>query len=199
MKLIKMKCDNCGATLEVNQDLERIRCSYCGAEILIDDEATKLKRVEDVKLKARQENHAQDMKERQERHEQDIKEQKEKEEKEEILNFKKGKFSKIILIFAILCLVITFVRQFNISSIISIVQAALFLAAWLFGMNIIKEPVKNLHTILAVIGFILIVPFFAFGTFSFKDLPDKINWNDIALREHLPEPTVLKGKISKKC
>ena len=57
MNLIKLKCENCGAQLEVNSDLDKINCNFCGAEILISDEATELRRVESVKLESRKKNH----------------------------------------------------------------------------------------------------------------------------------------------
>ena len=59
MKIVKMKCENCGAKLEVNKELDKISCNFCGSENLIDDEATELKRVEEVKLEARKQNHEQ--------------------------------------------------------------------------------------------------------------------------------------------
>ena len=69
MKLIKLKCEDCGATLDANKDLEKIICNYCGNEILIDDEATKIKRVEKAKLESRKLNHEQDMKEKKDKQE----------------------------------------------------------------------------------------------------------------------------------
>lgn len=66
MKLIKLKCTNCGAMLDANKDLDKIHCNYCGEQILIDDEATKLNRIEEVKLKTRKENHEQFIKEQKE-------------------------------------------------------------------------------------------------------------------------------------
>ena len=57
MKMIKLKCDQCGASLEVNSELNEILCNYCGNKILIDDEATKLSRMEDAKLKAKKKNY----------------------------------------------------------------------------------------------------------------------------------------------
>lgn len=37
MKIVKLNCDNCGASLEANKELKTIFCNYCGAEFLIDD------------------------------------------------------------------------------------------------------------------------------------------------------------------
>lgn len=31
MKVVKLKCPECNANLEVNSDLENITCNYCGA------------------------------------------------------------------------------------------------------------------------------------------------------------------------
>lgn len=56
MKLIKLKCENCGASLKVNSELNEIVCNYCGGKILIDDEATNITRTESAKLNARKEN-----------------------------------------------------------------------------------------------------------------------------------------------
>ena len=40
MKLVKLKCESCGAMLKVNEDLKKVCCNYCGAEFLIDDGST---------------------------------------------------------------------------------------------------------------------------------------------------------------
>ena len=64
MKIIKLKCDNCGAVLEVNSELNEITCNYCGNKMIIDDEATKIDRIENAKLKSRKSNHEQSMKEK---------------------------------------------------------------------------------------------------------------------------------------
>ena len=38
MKLITLKCSNCGADLEVDPARKQIFCTYCGTKLLIDDE-----------------------------------------------------------------------------------------------------------------------------------------------------------------
>ncbi len=194
MKLVKMKCEQCGALLEVDKASEEITCKYCGAKILIDDEATELKRVEEVKLKARRENHEQALKERQELLDQEIREKKQREEAYSKENFKKSKFSKVLIVFAVLCAIIMIARGFNIAGVIAFLQTALFLTAWLMGMQILKEPKKNLHTILGIIGFVLIIPFFIFGNINFEKY-DKIVWKDMTMGELVPAPNSNKGKI----
>lgn len=38
MKVVKLKCPECNAILEVNSDLDNITCNYCGAKVTIEDE-----------------------------------------------------------------------------------------------------------------------------------------------------------------
>ncbi len=66
MELINIKCPNCGANLDVNQELEEFVCNYCGTKSLIDDEGAKITRIENAKLQARKNNYEQDMYEKRE-------------------------------------------------------------------------------------------------------------------------------------
>lgn len=43
MKLITLKCPDCGAELQVNPALSQAVCNYCGKQLLIDDEAQHVK------------------------------------------------------------------------------------------------------------------------------------------------------------
>jgi len=198
MKLIKMKCENCGATLDVNKNLEKITCNYCGAEILIDDEATKLKRVEDAKLKARKENHEQSLKERNDLLEQELKEKKIKAEFNSVDNFKKGKFSKVLIVFSIISILFCCV-SFNdgriFSGLLAILMLGLFVTSWLMGMNIIKGIKKGLHIILAIIGFVLVLPYFSLYNKTDYNRYEKIVWDDIILNEYIPYHNFKKGEI----
>lgn len=196
MKLIKMKCENCGAQLEVNKDLDKIICNFCGAENLIDDDAAELRRVEDVKLQARKQNHEQSLKERQETLEQDLKER-------EILNkanakekFKKSKFSKVLLVFFAIAVLLFFTGSGFLVKALTLIQAVLFIGAWLMGMEIIKEPIKGLKIILAILAFVLIIPIVnTGGDTTTKEKYENINWDYIILKEELPKPSGTKGKI----
>ena len=188
MKLVKMKCENCGATLEVNSELDKINCNFCGAEIMIDDEATTLKRVEEAKLKSRKENHEQTLKERDDLLEQEIKEKKIRDEIESPEKFKKSKFSKVLIIFAVLCLLFAFTIDFNFATIIAIIQTGLFIAAYLMGRGIVKEPFKKCYVVLAIVAFILIIPFLSlFKTGG--DRYQKVDWEDIKMSTIVPEPS----------
>lgn len=38
MKMVKLKCPDCGAVLNVNESLKTATCNYCGCQIYIDEE-----------------------------------------------------------------------------------------------------------------------------------------------------------------
>lgn len=194
MKLIQMKCENCGAILDVNEDLEKIRCNYCGAELLIDDEATKLKRFEDAKLNSRKANHEQSLKERNDLLEQEVKEKQVKEDLNSVDNFKKSKISKVLLVFFAIAILFFFVGSGFLVKFLTIVQALLFIGAWLMGMGILKEPFRGVRVIATILAFVLIVPIIGTGGGS-SDKSEKIVWNDMVLNDVLPKPTGKKGEI----
>jgi len=198
MKLIKMKCESCGAILDVNKSLEKITCNYCGEEILIDDEATKVKRVEEAKLKARKDNHEQSLKERNDNLEQEVKEKKIKDELNSVENFKKGKFSKVLLVFFAIAVLFFFIGDGFLVKFLTLIQAGAFICAWLMGMKILKEPFKGLKIILAILGFILIVPIINTGgdtTSSYDEKPTKLDVSDVELIDYFPVPDKLYGVI----
>jgi len=188
LKTIKLKCDNCGGELEVNTEQDKIFCQYCGAKVLIDDDASELRRVEDAKLQARKKNH-----------EQTIKEKKELDELKALDNFKNGKLSKLLLIFAALCGIIAFARGLSLAGVIAFIQAVLFISSWLLGMEIIKNSNKKLYIILALIGFALIIPFFTLSkeNNTYRTLTEckKINFNDIYLKDEIPNINKQNGEI----
>lgn len=43
MKLVEMKCKNCGANLRVNSDVKETYCQFCSAKFKIDDEVQHVK------------------------------------------------------------------------------------------------------------------------------------------------------------
>ena len=190
MKLMKMKCENCGASLKVNANLEKITCNYCGEEILIDDEATKIKRVEEAKLKARKENHEQELKERNDLFEQELKEKKMKDEFNSVEKFKKGKSSKILLISFIFALLFFYSFDNFWIKCLAVIQAISFISAWLMGMKILKEPFWGAKTVIIIIGFALLVPMVNINDDSTRNSSkdyEKMKWKQVVLSELLPE------------
>ena len=202
MKLIKIKCENCGSMLEFNEDLDKISCNYCGAVNIIDDEATKIKRIEEAKLKARKDNHEQDLKEKEDMLNQEIELQKKKEEIDSKDKFKKGKWPKRIIIMIVICAIFTYLSFTSgkmLTGIIGIVQIASFVVGYLLGMNIIKEKFKSMHSLFIVLGFILIIPFLStYGNSgsSFTNRNCKsIDWDDIHYNELLVKKDDIDGEI----
>lgn len=53
MKLVKLKCEGCGAILKVNEELKKITCNYCGTEFLVDDGSTKhtYRKIDEARIK----------------------------------------------------------------------------------------------------------------------------------------------------
>ncbi len=55
MKLIDLKCSNCGATMQVNPDLKQVSCNYCGNTMLVDDEVKKMELINGLEYGYQQE------------------------------------------------------------------------------------------------------------------------------------------------
>lgn len=58
---------------------------------------------------------------------------------EKVVSFKKSKFSKVLIIFAAICLLFCAVAFDNgqiLAGIIALIQVCLFIASWLMGMQI---------------------------------------------------------------
>ena len=53
MKLINLKCSNCGADLQVDPERKQVFCSYCGTKLLLDDDSINItsRIVDEARLK----------------------------------------------------------------------------------------------------------------------------------------------------
>lgn len=53
MKLIKLKCEGCGAILKVNEELKKVTCNYCGTEFFVDDSSIKhtYRKIDEARMK----------------------------------------------------------------------------------------------------------------------------------------------------
>ena len=49
MKLIELKCPNCGADIQVDEGRSYCFCTYCGAKAMIDDGATRI--IDEAKIR----------------------------------------------------------------------------------------------------------------------------------------------------
>ena len=146
MKMIKLKCDQCGASLEVNSELNEILCNYCGNKILIDDEATKLSRMEDAKLKAKKKNYEF------EKEVQNEKDEKKKQAEKEDLKFMVYAYKGIFIALALF----TALEAPMTPKILCIVQILLMGLSLLIDLKKIEEPFKGFNYILVGIALVLI-------------------------------------------
>ena len=71
----------------------------------------------------------------------------------------------------------------------------MFIVSYLMGMQIIKAKNHNLYILPAIIGFILIVPYFITRNHDLHDYSEKLIWSDIELCEILPNPDSKKAEI----
>lgn len=49
MKLVKLKCDSCGAVLEVKDGQKIVTCDYCGFSFIVDDEVKRMEINKNIK------------------------------------------------------------------------------------------------------------------------------------------------------
>lgn len=153
-KTLQFKCKNCNGVMNIDDEREILLCPYCGSrEAVVESDNVKIARIrnrtyKEVEFK---------------KMEREIEIEKKREEKNMAEAFSKSKLSTTALVFAILCGIIA-LGAFNSShilrGIIALVQTMLFIASLLIGKHIIKVENHNLSTISAVIGFLLIIPFF---------------------------------------
>ena len=191
-------CKNCNGKIEIDADKEVTVCPFCGtkyatAEILRESDAVRL---EKLKLQAERE--------REQRKRENAREQealaKQKNETDlknlELHTFKNGAFSKVLLVFfafSVLGVWQSFSHGRIARGFIALLMAALFIGAWLMGMQLIKAPKKGFHAVLAIAAFVLIIPFFTVGGgSSYTAKAQAIEWDTLDLGEKLP--VIEKGK-----
>lgn len=185
-------CPNCGGQLNIDEFQDAIECPFCGTIFQISeliDESDAIK-VEKIKQKTYKDIELEKLKHEKEKN-------KKQEDKDEIQSFKKSKFSKVLIIFAIIALLFAAV-SFNdgkvLAGIVAVIQMVLFTGSWLMGMQIINEPKRGVRALAAIIAFVLIVPYFGLYN-SRSNKVEKIDWDDVILNEIIPEPPANKGEI----
>ena len=172
-KTLQLKCKFCGGTMTVDRERTMLSCPFCGSKELIQEsdevviqriqsQTYKEVELEKIKFEATKERR---------KAEQEQKKAADKEYK----NFKKGKFSKVLIVVFLICILAMFVSFSNghiLSGLVASVQAGLFAISWLMGMKFIKEKIPKLHILLATISFLLIIVFLA--TNSFKVVNNRV-------------------------
>lgn len=197
IKKLSLVCEQCGGVLQVDQGKEVVACPFCSNKTLIleSDEVTKerirtaaQKEVELERLKA-------DDRERQRNSEKE-----QRLEKEQLAEkFKKSKWFKLLIVaflLAALCAYYCFSKGRTWAGILAVLQAGCFGVAWTMGMQIIREKRRFMHILIALIGFVLILPTFRACSVA-RDKKDvkEVKWSIIVLGEEIPEPESMKLEI----
>lgn len=183
-------CTNCGGQLDIDNLKDIVECPFCGTsyqvnELINESDAV---RIEKIKTNAQQEIEKEKLKHEVERNNT-------QKEEEEITKFKKSKFSKVLLIFFVISVLFFFAGKGFLVKLLTFIQAVLFIGAWLMGAKVIKEPKKRIHTVLAIIAFVSIIPIISINGGNSVTNSEKIVWNDIVMSEILPKPKGNKGRI----
>ena len=192
-QIIHMRCKQCGGTMEVEEGQSVFKCQYCGStQIIIDsDEVAK----EKIKQSTKKEIELNRLKY------QIDKEKREKEEKEAD-EFTGSKLRKWVIAFAVICLLfalISFSGKSILRGMVALVQTALFVASYLYGMNILKSERQNMHRLLALIGFLLIIVYIrtpVHKTVNAKTITT-YTWPSDGLATYIPQPPTEFGEIEK--
>lgn len=186
VRTIRLKCEACEGTLEVDEGKTVLSCPYCGAKSMIPDSDNVA--VAKVKSKAYKEVEFEKMRYKE-------KKEKERREEEEVARFKKSKLNKFVFVFCVICILISnnaFSHGNRMAGIISGAQALLFALSWLTGMKFIRRKNKNIHILFAVVGFLLAIPFFKYDTIEKEKI---FEWPTSGISSELPAPTTNKGYI----
>ena len=207
-KVNSVVCSNCGGQLEIDGLQENIECPYCGttyavSELLNESDAVRIEKIKSNAYKDVEMGKLEHEKEK----------AKTADAKEKVQAFKKSKFSKFLIVCAVISLLgcaVSFNDGKVLSGIIALVQLVLFAGSWLMGMQIIQEPQKGVRAIATILAFVLIIPYniaynsnidFDFDTYEkdrlneLKQSMSKFEWPDSEIAELLPKPKSDYGHI----
>ena len=162
---ISLKCSNCNGTLTADENSNILFCPYCGSkEILLESDAVKIQK---IKYETIKEIALEKQKTESERQQHESKIEKARLEEAKFAAFRAGKFSKVLILCAILCIMLgvgglencRFNLEYLPGSIISLIQGILFILAWVTGYGIIKLPRRNYYGLIVLTAFLLFIPF----------------------------------------
>ncbi len=186
VKTMKLRCKVCNGIMDSEPNKQIIECPYCGSkELIIDSDAVT---VEKIRSNTYKEVELERMKNENEKAEK-------QERKEERESYKKGKFGKVTIVFMVICLIAmigTLRSKHILAGLIALIQTGLFATSWLMGMQIIKEKKKALYLALAILGFLLIIPYSMMAT---TKKSEKLDWPTDGIATNIPKPSTKYGSI----
>ncbi len=193
---VLLSCKYCHGTMTVKEGTNILYCPYCGAaEMMLDSENIALEKirsktyadVEKYKYDVSKDVEIEKLKYEQEKTERAL-------QQETVHEFKKSSLRRLVIIFAIVCGIITVVRirdKNMLGALIPGLQTILFFGAWLMGMGTFRSKRPALYRAIALLGFLLIIPLVSW---NIKPSP-KVAWPSSGLATKIPEPPVLYGEI----
>lgn len=207
---LKMKCKDCGGTMTVDSEQTILSCPYCGSqELIAQSDAVAVER---IKQNANKEIEMGKQQLEREKMEMEKETRAEDRQAEEIRKFKKGVFSKVLIILAVISALfcaVSFSDGRILSGILAILMLGLSIFSYLCGIKVIKEKVKGMGLIAGILAIILIIPYFPLynakpKTKSTVKVPkqtkasvelSEIQWPFSDLAELLPAPESDLGNI----
>lgn len=164
-KKLSLKCQNCGGTLDIDENQTLMCCPFCGSkEIIVESDVVKVERIRSqtqTDIEKSRINAYRDIENAKFEFEKEKQQQISEEQKAR--KFKKGPLAVYIIVFCVL-VILGLAGEANqqkyLCVIIALCQIVALIAAYLFGARIIKEPIPGLTIILTIIASLLIVPFF---------------------------------------
>lgn len=186
VKTIQLKCKNCDGMMTVDSDAQEVICPYCGTkEKILDSDAVTIEKIKSNTYKEMEYAKMANENAQNDRNEKTL----------EQTSYRKSILSKVTIIFTFVCLLVminSFKSHHIIPGLIALIQIGLFAISWLMGMQIIKENRKRIYEALAILGFILIIPFFACS--GGKDY-EKLDWPKAGIATNIPDPKAKYGDI----
>lgn len=176
--------------MTVSDDKKSLICPYCGSiEALDESDEVKIQRIKtdaQTKVELKKLEH-------------ELEKEKIQEESKHEKSFKKSIWSKLLVVFTAISLIVAVVYLSDGISLVGIIalgQAVIYTAAWLIGMDIIRTKLKNLSLLLTIIGLLLIIPFVK-ACSDHNDIADAehFSWTAIAIGDKLPSPDEPFGEI----
>ena len=167
MEMIRLRCQNCMAEMDIDPNKMLFRCPYCHSQsLLVESESVQIQRI-----KSRTEIEKQKIAKEVDLNKLELEKRKlEQAEREKAMEeasaYRQGIFSKVTIIFAILIILLAIGsyenakygdRFLNIMFFcIGTVQAGLFFASWAVGAWVTNRKIRPLSVVFAIIGFVLI-------------------------------------------
>lgn len=202
-----IKCEACGAPLEIEMGQTVGYCRFCGSKYDVSAVTKEDKDIELAKINlqayketeaAKQEHELTKIREEREWQQKQQLKQEEKEKKEA---FKKGKFKKALVFFIVFFsfwTALALVTSHKVSAAVGFIQLALVIFSWLTASQSVKIKIPGIHIISFIAALGLIIPFTGtarFGSSSPNKQYEAFEWENIVLCDILPQPPSNMGEI----